>query len=572
MSQNTQDPGLRAALISKIAEARRYADREGFELSTVCLSHEATDLVLAALSATPAHAPGKAGDREGLEQVLRELSDRATPGEWHVDWHPTWNEDNGAPEPDICEGICIHTPEHEAESVLCCSEHEAAFIAALVNAYRSGSLAPSPTGNEASRGVVPAGWKLVPVEPTKEMFEACWRHSGESHEMRARTNAVCAGRYRAMLAAAPPPPVSPQPDSPAPAPSGAEREALQMALDALEGIAKDVGACDWLNDADHSPIPTIRAALAPAVSGSGEPDSRAGVERAAEFREALDAYDEAIRDEVREARRSSGAYRNRCLDLRRERRAELDRLIATISSAPTASEAAAPVGGIRFPIETTSWRDTPRPTDSNADAWNVWLSEHRDFGSAYLCVQIADALDDFAAKAVEGIPKLDWMGAMRIVQAGWATWAAKPHNARWVRKIDGTPIPNDLAVNIAQAFADAEAASPTPPSPVGRPQPETGQGDAGERGMANVMEALWRDAEEETQRLRDGFWPSDEAIAEAFHEHRRERQAGLPPWSGVQPESGMWRYAHNFAARLCSLRPTTATTAEGTSLSGEDGR
>ncbi|CAN7302559.1 hypothetical protein LJR231_001544 [Phyllobacterium sp. LjRoot231] len=40
-----------------------------------------------------------------------------------------------------------------------------------------------------------------------------------------------------------------------------------------------------------------------------------------------------------------------------------------------------------------------------------------------------------------------------IAQQGYTTWAAKPHNAKWVRKIDGTPIPNDLVVCIAMAFA-----------------------------------------------------------------------------------------------------------------------
>lgn len=75
-----------------------------------------------------------------MGENLKDLSDAAVPGPWHVDWLPAWNEDNGAEEPPICDGICIHTPEHEAESVLCCSEREAAFIVALVNAYRDGRL------------------------------------------------------------------------------------------------------------------------------------------------------------------------------------------------------------------------------------------------------------------------------------------------------------------------------------------------------------------------------------------------------------------------------------------------
>lgn len=44
-------------------------------------------------------------------------------------------------------------------------------------------------------------------------------------------------------------------------------------------------------------------------------------------------------------------------------------------------------------------------------------------------------------------------GAMAIVDAGWNNWASKDHNGKWVRKIDGTPIQNDLKVNIAEAVA-----------------------------------------------------------------------------------------------------------------------
>jgi hypothetical protein len=44
---------------------------------------------------------------------------------------------------------------------------------------------------------------------------------------------------------------------------------------------------------------------------------------------------------------------------------------------------------------------------------------------------------------------------LQIAQAGYDAWAAKPHNKKWVRRIDGTPIPNDLLVNIAEAFRAA---------------------------------------------------------------------------------------------------------------------
>lgn len=48
--------------------------------------------------------------------------------------------------------------------------------------------------------------------------------------------------------------------------------------------------------------------------------------------------------------------------------------------------------------------------------------------------------------------------AAKLVPTGYTFWAKKPHNARWARKIDGTPIPNDLPVCI-QEIIHAEAAA-----------------------------------------------------------------------------------------------------------------
>lgn len=45
-----------------------------------------------------------------------------------------------------------------------------------------------------------------------------------------------------------------------------------------------------------------------------------------------------------------------------------------------------------------------------------------------------------------------------IAQLGFENWKAKPHNARWFRKIDGTPIQNDLTICIGEAFAAALSA------------------------------------------------------------------------------------------------------------------
>lgn len=59
-----------------------------------------------------------------------------------------------------------------------------------------------------------------------------------------------------------------------------------------------------------------------------------------------------------------------------------------------------------------------------------------------------------AVKAAIGKRWLDTANetVMQAAQRGYDEWAAKPHNAKWVRKIDGTPIPNDLVVCIANAI------------------------------------------------------------------------------------------------------------------------
>ncbi len=47
---------------------------------------------------------------------------------------------------------------------------------------------------------------------------------------------------------------------------------------------------------------------------------------------------------------------------------------------------------------------------------------------------------------------VSFLEAMNIVEHGFDTWKDKPHNAKWYSRIDGTPIPNDLKVNIAEAI------------------------------------------------------------------------------------------------------------------------
>jgi hypothetical protein len=43
--------------------------------------------------------------------------------------------------------------------------------------------------------------------------------------------------------------------------------------------------------------------------------------------------------------------------------------------------------------------------------------------------------------------------ALAIARTGYDRWAGKPHNCKWVRLIDGTPISSDLLVHIAMEIA-----------------------------------------------------------------------------------------------------------------------
>lgn len=65
-----------------------------------------------------------------------------------------------------------------------------------------------------------------------------------------------------------------------------------------------------------------------------------------------------------------------------------------------------------------------------------------------------------AAARVSGTIKA--LELSNAVQTGYATWAAKPHNSKWVKRIDGTPIPNDLIVCIQGAVLAAIQPDPEP--------------------------------------------------------------------------------------------------------------
>lgn len=56
------------------------------------------------------------------------------------------------------------------------------------------------------------------------------------------------------------------------------------------------------------------------------------------------------------------------------------------------------------------------------------------------------------ADEVERLALGPWIDTAR---RGFRRWAEKPHNRRWFRKIDGTPIPNDLPIVVGEEFAPA---------------------------------------------------------------------------------------------------------------------
>lgn len=71
---------------------------------------------------------------------------------------------------------------------------------------------------------------------------------------------------------------------------------------------------------------------------------------------------------------------------------------------------------------------------------------------------------------------------IKIASEGFEIWKAKSHNKKWFRRIDGTPIPNDLIVCIAGAFAahqltesDPQAALSDTDAPQAAPSSEAGE-------------------------------------------------------------------------------------------------
>jgi hypothetical protein len=48
----------------------------------------------------------------------------------------------------------------------------------------------------------------------------------------------------------------------------------------------------------------------------------------------------------------------------------------------------------------------------------------------------------------------EFTALLQAADAGLKRWAEKPDNAKWWKRIDGTPIPNDLLVNIVEVIRD----------------------------------------------------------------------------------------------------------------------
>jgi len=56
--------------------------------------------------------------------------------------------------------------------------------------------------------------------------------------------------------------------------------------------------------------------------------------------------------------------------------------------------------------------------------------------------------------------QIGFIDALQMVECGFDDWKSKPHNAKWFKLIDGTPIPNDLTVSIAKAIAKTSEGEP----------------------------------------------------------------------------------------------------------------
>lgn len=100
-----------------------------------------------------------AGADGGGSSDLAALSAGAAKGEWLLDVQTYYDEDGG-PSEDHTEGVMVLDNDDQPDSIVQCSEANAKFIVALVNAFRAGELIPAP---------VPEVWR--PVADWEDFYE-----------------------------------------------------------------------------------------------------------------------------------------------------------------------------------------------------------------------------------------------------------------------------------------------------------------------------------------------------------------------------------------------------------------
>jgi len=99
----------------------------------------------------------------------------------------------------------------------------------------------------------------------------------------------------------------------------------------------------------------------------------------------------------------------------------------------------------------------------------------------------------------------------KAVDDGYREWAGKPHNEKWVRKIDGTPIPNDLVVCIQGAVSRAALA-------VATSEAKLAQCAADNNGLVELVKATHENNEALRAKLAvavEAFGHVRDAMAEA---------------------------------------------------------
>lgn len=86
-----------------------------------------------------------------------------------------------------------------------------------------------------------------------------------------------------------------------------------------------------------------------------------------------------------------------------------------------------------------------------------------------------------------------------IAREAFDAWASKPHNKRWFKRIDGTPIINDIIVNMAVTFGAHGVIAKRAPSDLMVPLSAL-------TAQAAALEAAERGRDEARQIVRDIFW------------------------------------------------------------------